>query len=157
MVCDMSQMLNEKSKFESNNCLSVLLANTYLLYLKTQKCHWNVEGSNFASLHSFFQELYEELAEAVDLIAERIRSLGFKSPGSFAEFTKIATLDEKNQLGNADDMLQTLLHDNNIIINDIRGYIEKIKDGKDEGTIDLFIERLRAHEKSSWMIHSHII
>src|SRR5437899_320158 len=91
--------------------LNHFLANNYLLYLKTQNYHWNVESHHFKALHMMFEEQYQELQEAVDEIAERIRALGHRSPGSFAEFVQLSTLHEAAHNPSADEMVKHLLSD----------------------------------------------
>jgi starvation-inducible DNA-binding protein len=134
--------------------LSIFLSDTYVLYVKTQNFHWNVVDPRFYSLHLFLEKQYEELAEAADIIAERIRALGEKSPGSLGSFLELTTLDEAGRDLSAEDMLQELLHDHEQMIRWIRPQIEQSQKLGDEGTADMLIQRLRAHEKASWMIRS---
>lgn len=136
--------------------LSTFLADTYLIYVKSQNFHWNVTDPRFYSLHKFFEEQYEELAEATDLIAERIRALGEKSPGSMQEFLQLSRLSESENQLPAEEMLKALLSDHSSIIIWLRNGIEQAIKWGDQGTADLFIERLRIHEKTTWMIKSHI-
>lgn len=136
--------------------LATLQADTYLLYVKTQNFHWNVIDPRFASLHLFFEGQYQELAENIDVIAERIRSLGEKALGSMQEYLEFTRLDESKSTLAADDMLKALLHDHESIIQWLRSSIEQVQKLGDEGTADLFINRLRAHEKMAWMIRSHL-
>lgn len=137
--------------------LKVLLANSYILYLKTQKFHWNVEDRNFHSLHSFFEHLYESLAEAVDDIAERLRTLGHKAPGSFKEFLELTTLSEaSNESYHAEEMLEILARDHASVCEFLKQAISHAGDVSDVGTEDFFTERLRSHEKELWMIRAHL-
>ena len=136
--------------------LATLQADTYLLYIKTQNFHWNVTDPRFASLHLFFEGQYGELAESVDVIAERIRALGEKALGSMQEFLEFTRLEESKSTLSADEMLKALLHDHESIIQWLRSSIEQVQKLGDEGTADLFINRLRAHEKMAWMIRSHL-
>ena len=135
--------------------LSILLADTYLLYVKSQNFHWNVIDPRFHSLHEFFEEQYKELAEAVDLIAERIRALGEKAPGSMREYLELSRLEESLTTLHADEMLKGLFHDHESIIQWLRSEIDHTAKIGDQGTSDLCIERLRVHEKTAWMIKSH--
>lgn len=142
----------------SKNQLSLLLADTYLLYIKTQKCHWHVVDPAFCALHEFFGEQYNSLASAIDEIAERIRMLGGVAPASFAEFMAITRLKEKNNahdFDNGQNMLHALGVDHELMIKYIREAIKLLNDGADEGTKDFLITRLEAHEKILWMIQSH--
>ena len=135
--------------------LSTLLADTYTLYLKTQNFHWNVVDPYFSDLHTLFEKQYTELAESVDEIAERIRTLGVKSPGTFAEFLELKTLDEAKANLSGQEMLRQLSQDHQSIIHALRTYLKGLQDSSDEGTKDFFINRLKAHEKLSWIIQSH--
>lgn len=135
--------------------LGTLLADTYVLYVKSQNFHWNVVDSKFHSLHEFFEEQYEELSQAVDLIAERIRALGEKSPGSMREYLEKTRLEESGTHLTSDQMLKALLKDHESIIQWLRNEIDETDKLGDQGTSDMCVERLRVHEKSAWMIKSH--
>ena len=134
--------------------LTHILADTYTLYLKTQNFHWNVTGPNFHSLHLMFEEQYKELAEAIDLIAERIRALKANTPASFSNFLKLTSLKEENGVPATKDMLKQLTKDHETIVNQLYNSLSKAQKAQDEGTMDLCIERIRAHEKTAWMLHS---
>ena len=136
--------------------LETLLANTYLLTLKTQNCHWNVVSPNFAMLHEFFGQQYEVLSEANDEIAERVRMLGEKTPATFQEFLKLTNLKEDLDSKDASTMLKTLLKDHEYIITELRSALKSLEASYDEGTIDFLIGRLRDHEKTTWMLRSHL-
>lgn len=152
----MSTILEKKSVDKLVPLIAKVLASTYLVYIKTQNFHWNVIDGRFHSLHEFFKEQYKELAEAIDEIAERIRMLGRKSPGSMREFLDLSDLDESTEELSADEMLAELLDDHLVIIQQLRQYIQQCQERGDEGTADLFIARLRAHEKTAWMLRSHL-
>lgn len=134
--------------------LSVLLADTYILSLKTQNYHWNVTGPYFPSYHSFFEGQYEALFKAGDDIAERIRSLGAPAPGSYAAFSKIKTLTEETGSPKASEMIKKLVADHKKIIAKLYEIMKISQDLGDEGTTDFLIERLREHEKTLWMLES---
>lgn len=136
--------------------LSVLLADTYILYVKTQNFHWNVKDPRFHSLHEFFDEQYHELAEAIDETAERIRMLNERSPGSLKEFLDLTTLQESDQKLTADEMIKNLLKDHESIISWLRPMIESSTQLGDQGTADFMIQRLKAHEKTAWMLKSSL-
>lgn len=136
--------------------LSKLLANTYCLYLKTQNYHWNVTGPTFIMLHGLFESQYEELADASDLIAERIRALHAHAPGSFAEFSKLMSLSEAKKGASSKVMLESLTADHETVIEMLITFLGTEGVKKDEATQDLLIERLRAHEKTHWMLKSHL-
>lgn len=136
--------------------LSVLLSDTYLLYVKTQNFHWNVCDPRFLSLHEFFEEQYQELAEAADTIAERIRAIGSKSPGTMQQFLSLTRLDEAKGNPKGDEMLKELLKDHESISQWLRTEVDLTAQAGDQGSSDLCVQRLRAHEKTSWMIRSHL-
>lgn len=136
--------------------LSKLLADTYTLYLKTQNFHWHVTGPHFHSLHKMFEEEYIELAAAVDTIAERIRTLGYDAPASFKEFLKLSSIKEESKKPSASGMVKKLLTDHQIIIKHINALLPAVQEAEDEVTVDLLIERLETHEKTSWMLRSSI-
>lgn len=147
--------MKNKSFDKSIDVLSRLLADTYLLLTKTQNFHWNVIDPRFYPLHKFFEELYEELQAAVDEIAERIRMVNGKAPGSMKEFIKLSQLKEESNLTNADKMISLLAADHETICCFIHSNIKALEGAGDDGSADLLIERLRAHEKNLWMIRSH--
>jgi starvation-inducible DNA-binding protein len=132
------------------------LADTYTLYLKTQNFHWNVTGPYFYSLHKMFDEQYQELAAAVDEIAERIRALGSFTPASFSQFSQLSSIKEATLALNAEDMIKKLLKDHAAMINHAKIIIEKAQKAQDEGTADLLVQRLKSHEKIAWMLKSSL-
>ncbi len=134
--------------------LSEVLADTYVLYLKTQNFHWNVKGPSFPALHLLFEKQYGELAEAVDLIAERIRALGYLAPGSFAEFLKLTALDEGDGELPAQEMIVDLMRDHEKMAQHVRTLIPKAEKAHDQATVDLLSGRSAAHEKAAWMLRS---
>ncbi len=154
--------MNTKSKLilgsdghSSAQRLSHLLASTYMLYLKTQNFHWNVEGPHFSTLHDFFEGQYTDLAKAIDEIAERIRTLGYYAPGTMAEFLNLSLIEE-NPLHTSDqEMLSTLWTDHQKIISFIRESVQELETGTDQGTVDFMVQRMQDHEKKAWMILSH--
>ena len=141
---------------EVGDTLSRVLANTYLLYLKTQNFHWNLVDPRFFSLHLLFEKQYEELAEAVDTIAERIRMVGGRAPGTMKQFLDLASLEEAEGEFSGDEMLSQLAEDHTELANRCRASIEDVSQLGDEGSTDLLIDLLRAHEKNAWMLRSHL-
>ncbi len=138
-------------------CLEKFLGDTYVLYVKTQNFHWNVVDPRFYSLHKMFEKQYEDLAEAADLIAERIRALGNKAPGTMKEFLELSTLSEAKPNGySADAMIKQLINDHKTISQNLQNSINEGKDWDDDGTIDLLIQRMRVHDKTAWMLESHL-
>lgn len=132
------------------------LASTYMLYLKTQNFHWNVESPHFYSYHKMFEEQYEELAEAVDLLAERIRNFGKKAPASMQEFLKLSSLHESSSDLSSKEMIRILYEDHETLSDILLNRIQEVQEFGDEGTADIYIERIRAHDKAAWMLKSHL-
>lgn len=136
--------------------LGNLLANTYVLYLKTQNFHWNVTGPMFQPLHILFEEQYQALAEAIDGIAERIRALGEYAPASLSQYLSLSLIEEVEGVPSAEGMVAQLLEDHETIVRAMRETFEVIDDANDEVTADLFIQRMAFHEKASWMLRAMI-
>src|SRR5687768_15618318 len=134
--------------------LSHLLADTYTLYLKTHNFHWNVTGPMFQTLHLMFETQYNELALAVDLIAERIRALGFPAPGSYREFAKMSSIPEASGTPAAKDMIEQLVAGQEAVIRTARSIFPSAEAANDEPTADLLTQRLQIHEKTAWMLRS---
>jgi starvation-inducible DNA-binding protein len=134
--------------------LSHLLADSYTLYLKTHNYHWNVTGPMFNTLHLMFETQYTELALAVDLIAERIRALGFPAPGSYREFLKLSTIPEATANTSASDMIKHLVEGQESIVRTARSTFAIVDEARDEPTADLLTQRMQVHEKTAWMLRS---
>jgi len=134
--------------------LSKLLADSYTLYLKTHNYHWNVEGPLFNTLHLMFEEHYTELATAVDDIAERIRALGVKAPGSYSAFGKLASVEEAKGDESAEDMIRELVLGQEAVVRTAREAIKAAEAASDEPTADLLTQRMQTHEKNAWMLRS---
>lgn len=136
------------------NKLSIILADTYALYLKTQNYHWHVKGSQFKSLHELFEMQYRELAEAVDQLAERLLILGHHAPATFKEFEKLKNIKDGDSSLNAKQMVIELSADNDRLVCDLNSAITVAQKNNDEGTIALLADRINAHEKARWMLNS---
>jgi len=134
--------------------LSHVLADTYTLYLMTHNFHWNVTGPMFQTLHLMFETQYTELAQAVDLIAERIRALGSPAPGTYAEFAKLSSIKEPNGVPNALDMVRQLVDGQESVVRTARGMFSEVDKAHDEPTADLLTQRMQIHEKNAWMLRS---
>jgi starvation-inducible DNA-binding protein len=134
--------------------LSALLADSYTLYLKTHYFHWNVTGPMFQTLHLMFETQYTELALAVDLIAERIRSLGHVAPGSYAAFSKLSSIKETEDVPKATDMVRQLVEAHETVVRTARSLMVTADETHDESTADLVTQRLQIHEKTAWMLRS---
>lgn len=134
--------------------LSHLLADTYVLYLKTQNFHWNVTGPHFREYHKLFEEQYKALAEATDLIAERIRALNAPAPASFAKFLMLTSLNEAGHMLVANKMIKDLLHDHELVAKNITKAFVIAEKTDDQVTLDLLIQRKTEHDKFAWMLRS---
>lgn len=133
-----------------------LLADSYTLYLKTHNYHWNVTGPMFSTLHALFETQYTELATAVDEIAERIRALGYLAPGSYAEFAKLATVEDAVEVPPAQDMIRQLVADSETVAEVARKLVELAEEAGDHATADLATRRIDVAEKNAWMLRSHL-
>lgn len=134
--------------------LKSVLANSYVLYLKTQNFHWNVTGPNFHSLHLMFEEQYTDLQTAIDEIAERIRALGEHAPGSFAAFLKLASIKEENDVPSAAQMVEQLAKDHSTLLDSLQKLLAVSQKAHDEATASLASDRITIHEKFRWMLQS---
>ena len=139
------------------NIMANLLADTYTLYLKTHNFHWNVTGSMFNTLHLMFENQYVELALAIDLLAERIRALGFIAPGSYSEFLQLSKLKDSNGDLDSDSMIKDLIQSHEILIKTARDVFSIAEVANDQVSIDLVTQRLQIHEKTVWMLRSLIL
>lgn len=134
--------------------LGHFLADTYTLYLKTHKYHWNVTGPMFQTLHLMFEQQYNELWIATDAIAERIRSLGFPAPGSYFEFTQLTSIKESVGPVKAREMIADLVDGHEAVVRTARKIHPTADNGGDEATLDLLNQRIQIHEKTAWMLRS---
>jgi starvation-inducible DNA-binding protein len=136
--------------------LSRLLADTYTLYLKTHNYHWNVTGPMFNTLHTLFETQYTEYALAVDEIAERIRAIGARAPGSYTEFVELASVKEDRGSPPAMEMIRNLVADQEATVASARKAVEVAEADGDQATADLGVRRIETHEKNAWMLRSHL-
>lgn len=146
--------INEKDRKEIAHGLSRLLADTYTLYLQTHNFHWNVTGPMFQTLHLMFEGQYNELALAVDLIAERIRALGFPAPGSYEEFAELSSMKTTRGTLPAEQMIETLVRGQSTVVKTARSLFALVERAQDEPTADLLTQRMQVHEKTAWMLRS---
>lgn len=146
--------IDNASRAKIADGLSRLLADTYTLYLKTHNFHWNVTGPMFQTLHLMFETQYTELALAVDLIAERIRALGYPAPGTYSEYAKLSSIPETNGVPKAKDMIRLLVEGQEAIVRTARSIFPLVGDVNDEPTADLLTQRMQVHEKTAWMLRS---
>ncbi len=136
--------------------LSVLLASSYTLYLKTQNYHWNVTGPMFTPLHSLFEMQYSEVVQAVDEIAERIRALGARAPASYSEYARLSRVEEDSTSPTATEMIDALAADQTTIAAAAREVIHAALEIDDDATADLGTRRIDVHDKNAWMLRSHL-
>ena len=134
--------------------LSRVLADTYSLYLKTHNFHWNVEGPMFNTLHEMFMTQYSELWNALDAIAERIRSLGHPAPGTYKAFTGLSSIEEVDGVPEAMEMVRLLVRGHEAVSRTARAVFPAAEKAHDESTADLLTQRLQVHEKTAWMLRS---
>ena len=134
--------------------LSHLLADTYTLYLQTHNFHWNVTGPMFQTLHLMFETQYNELALAVDLIAERIRALGYPAPGTYSEYSKLSSIKETAGVPKAPEMIRLLVAGQEAVVRTARSIFPAVESASDEPTADLLTQRMQVHEKTAWMLRS---
>lgn len=152
----MTLTLEPKAQHQISEDLCQLLADTFMLYVKTLNFHWNVEDPRFSELHALFEKQYQELQGQADAIAERIRMIGGKAPGTMKEFLDISTLSEGNSQLSGDEMMKDLAIDHQTISKWLRSKIAPTQALGDEGSADLYIEFLRNHDKQAWMLLSHL-
>lgn len=136
--------------------LKKLLADTYAIFLKTQNYHWNVEGPNFMPIHGLLEEQYDDLFEAIDVIAELIRGLGYKSPGSFEDFAKLTSIKSGDENANATKMLKDLTQDNENIQKTLMDIFNVAGDAGDEVVAGYMAERMTVHRKAAWKLRSSL-
>jgi starvation-inducible DNA-binding protein len=146
--------ITEPDRKEIAAGLSLLLADTYTLYTKTQGYHWNVTGPMFPTLHLMFEEQYVELRDAVDEIAERIRALDYPAPGSISEMAGLTSIPEDKGTTEALDMVSHLAEGHEAVIGTARDLLETAKAGGDVATEDLATGRIQVHEKTAWMLRA---
>jgi len=146
--------ISDQNRETISQGLERFLADTYALYLKTQNFHWNVTGHEFYSLHLLFEKQYQEMAEAVDEVAERIRALGFYVAASFSSFKKISPIKDEEKVLNAKEMIQALVEGHETLIQWGRKLAEIADNEGDFATVDMLGRRLGAHEKMAWFLRS---
>ena len=146
--------ISEKDRGRIADGLARLLADNYSLYLKTHNFHWNVTGPMFQTLHLMFETQYNELALAVDLIAERIRALGFPAPGTNSEFARLTSIKETAGVPDAREMVRLLVQGHEAVARTARKIFPAVEKANDQPTMDLLTQRLQVHEKTAWMLRS---
>jgi len=134
--------------------LSALLADSYTLYLMTHNFHWNVTGPQFNSLHAMFMGQYTEQWSAIDVIAERIRALGFPAPGTYAEFARLTSVREPEGVPDANEMVRQLVVAQEATARTARNLFPVVDAARDQPTADVLTQRINVHEKTAWMLRS---
>jgi starvation-inducible DNA-binding protein len=134
--------------------LSRLLADTYTLYLKTHNFHWNVTGPMFNTLHLMFETQYNELALAVDSIAERIRALGYPAPGTYKAYAQLSSIPEADGVPAAEEMIRQLVEGQEAVVRTARSVFPIVDAASDEPSADLLTQRMQIHEKTAWMLRA---
>ena len=154
MATAMDTGISAKQRAAIAHGLSRLLADTYVLYLKTHSFHWNVEGPMFQTLHLMFMGQYTEAWNAIDPIAERIRALGHYAPGSYKQYVTLATVKESEGVPKAGKMIAELIAGQEAVARTARSVLPLADDANDQPTLDLLTQRLDIHEKNAWMLRS---
>jgi starvation-inducible DNA-binding protein len=154
MATTMNIGMTDEARAEIAAGLSRLLADSYTLYLKTHNFHWNVKGPMFNTLHLMFETQYTEMALAVDLIAERIRALGFPAPGTYSEYAALTTIPETAGVPKAEEMIQLLVEGQESVVRTARSIFPVVDAAQDEPSADLLTQRMQLHEKNAWMLRS---
>lgn len=146
--------INDNDRAAIVEHLSRVLADTYTLYLKTHNFHWNVTGPRFNDLHAMFMGQYTMMWNAVDLVAERIRSLAAPAPGSYRDFARLTVIAEAEGVPNANDMVRQLVDGHEAVCRTARAAFPVADAAGDQVTMDLLTQRLEFHEKTAWMLRS---
>ena len=148
--------ISTKDRAAISESLSKVLADSFVLYLKTHNYHWNVTGPMFQTLHMMFMAQYTELWNALDEIAERIRSLGHPAPGTFKEFLRLSSIKEAEGVPSADGMIRELISGQDAVTRAARAALKIADKADDQPTVDILVQRMQIHEKNAWMLRSLI-
>ena len=146
--------IDPKNREQIATALSKVQADTYTLYLKTHNYHWNVTGPMFQTLHLMFEQQYNELWLAVDLVAERIRSLGLPAPGTYRQLSALASIKEEEGIPKAEEMIRRLVEGHETVARTARAAFKLAEEVHDQPTCDLLTQRMQVHEKTAWMLRS---
>jgi starvation-inducible DNA-binding protein len=146
--------INDEDRAKIAESLSRMLADSYILYLKTHNFHWNVTGPMFQTLHVMFMEQYTELWNALDPIAERIRALGHFAPGSYRRFVELSSIKEEEGVPSATDMIRQLIEGQESVARTARAAFRVADAADDQPSADLLTQRMEVHEKNAWMLRS---
>jgi starvation-inducible DNA-binding protein len=146
--------ISEKDRKKIVEGLARMQADTYTLYLKTHNFHWNVTGPMFQTLHLMFQTQYNEIWLAVDVIAERIRALGFPAPGSYKEFAALTEIKDSKGVPSAKEMIRQLVEGQETVVRTARAVFPIVEAAGDQPTADVLTQRMTVHEQNAWMLRS---
>ena len=146
--------ISEKDRKKIVEGLARMQADTYTLYLKTHNFHWNVTGPMFQTLHLMFQTQYNEIWLAVDVIAERIRALGFPAPGSYTEFAALTEIKDSKGVPSAKEMIRQLVDGQETVVRTARAVFPIAEAAGDQPTADVLTQRMAVHEQNAWMLRS---
>ncbi|GAA0832559.1 MULTISPECIES: Dps family protein [Marinomonas] len=153
-MTDINIGINKENRSEISEGLKRLLADSYTLYLQTHNFHWNVTGLQFRELHLMFEEQYQELATAVDDIAERIRTLDVPAPATYKEFAKLTSIEEVEGVPSSAQMVKLLTKGHEQVIRTARKVLKVAQEAGDESSASLVSDRMRTHEKTAWMLRA---
>lgn len=150
--------ISDENLEKGSQMLNAFLADETVLYIKTRNAHWNVEGPDFHAMHLFFEDQYKQLAEIIDEVAERIRTLGHYAVATMKEYLKLTHLTEaERQENDSRGFIRELLEDHESIIIHMREALEKLEhEWKDEGTTDFVTGLMETHSKMAWMLRAHL-
>jgi starvation-inducible DNA-binding protein len=137
--------------------LKKTLAETFSLYLKAHNYHWNVEGENFIQYHEYLGDLYEEIFNSIDDIAEKIRIIGSYAPGSLSRFKELSEIEDELMIRTSKEMFTTLLRDNQILLNTLNETLKRALEVNKQGLADFLAGRIDVHDKHAWMLRSFLV
>jgi len=146
--------IETKDRDEIIEGLSRTLADTYTLYLETHRYHWNVTGKMFQTLHDMFEVQYRDMWNAIDDLAERIRTLGAYAPGTYQQFARLSSIEVHDDVPPALTMVRNLVNGHETLIRTARAALSRAEKSEDQGTVDLLTQRVQVHEKTAWMLRS---
>ena len=146
--------ISEKDRKKIADGLAHMLADSYTLYLKTHNFHWNVTGPMFQTLHLMFMTQYNEIWMAVDMLAERIRALGYPAPGTYKEFAALTRIEDSKGVPSAKEMIKQLVAGQEAVVRTAREVLPVAEKAGDQPTVDLLSARMQIHEQNAWMLRS---
>lgn len=154
MIMDIG--LQKKDRKLVCESLSRVLSDTFMLYVKTQGFHWNVTGPSFHMFHTLFQTQYQELLNALDTLAERIRALGFPTPATYQEYAHLTAIKEEQGSLDAIDMIKRLILDHELLVRRCAEVVHVAESVHDIATTDMIVKRIHYHSHQAWFLRSHL-